>query len=279
MTRDLVEEQLQSLEVLARVRPPAEYCDQAVAAAVAGFEHDRMESLATMRGIEAPQAIVDRAVGKATAAYRAHGAAGSLKSRRPTVANDNWQLGRFAAAAMLVIALSGAMGWAVRDYYAPTPSASETIVSNAFAGYLLYSDMDAVVPVADAHQVTALSNWLSQRVGRSVQIADLAPDGFELAGGTLLPLSEATPGEAALQLIYRNSAQQTAAVYVTAALAGGDVITETVSSGAHTGLYWANDKITCTVISDLPEGEGQLVAQQFYRELAQASDPTYRGRG
>ncbi len=40
-------------------------------------------------------------------------------------------------------------------------------------------------------------------------------------------------------------------------------------------FYWANDKITCTVVGALPEAEMQAVAKKIYQQLTWRPDPNY----
>ena len=37
-------------------------------------------------------------------------------------------------------------------------------------------------------------------------------------------------------------------------------------------FYWANDKITCTVVGDLPEAQMQAVAKKVYQQLTWRPD-------
>ena len=63
--------------------------------------------------------------------------------------------------------------------------------------------------------------------------------------------------------MYENAAAERVTVYITAALPDGKPTpTSSRPATALDAFYWANDKITCTVVGDLPEAEMQTVAQE-----------------
>ena len=115
-------------------------------------------------------------------------------------------------------------------------------------------------------------SWLSNRVERPITPPDLAADGFTLVGGRLLPgYGEERTGPAA-QLMYENAAQERVTVYITAALPDRRTEKEFTARDNLDAFYWANDKITCTVVGDLPEAQMQAVAKKVYQQLTWRPD-------
>ncbi len=66
-------------------------------------------------------------------------------------------------------------------------------------------------------------------------------------------------------------------VYITAALADGADAYEFTTRAALDAFYWANEKITCTVVGDLPEAEMKAVAKKVYQQLTRRPDIYERG--
>ena len=91
-------------------------------------------------------------------------------------------------------------------------------------------------------------------------------------GGRLLPPVDPGKTGPAAQLMYENAASERVTVYITSALPDGKDAYEFTSRGPHEAFYWANDKITCTVVGDLPEAAMQTVARKVYQQLTRRPD-------
>src|SRR5690606_5025476 len=95
-------------------------------------------------------------------------------------------------------------------------------------------------------------------------------------GGRLLPpVAGAETGPAA-QLMYENTAGERVTIFVTAALPDRADAYEFTTRNALDAFYWANDRITCTVVGDLPEAEMRPVARKVYTQLTRRPDVNYR---
>ena len=192
------------------------------------------------------------------------------------VDNSRWDWTRLAAAAVLLVGLSGGVGWFVRGALWVEEPASDRLIDGAVAAHSLYvkETRHAVEVAADdkAHLVT----WLSNRLGRAIEAPDLAAQGFTLVGGRLLPpLAETGTGPAA-QLMYQNATSSRVTVYITAALSNVGRPYEMAAQQGVEAYYWANDQITCTVVGDLPQADMQLVAKGVYQQLTWRPDPPGR---
>lgn len=194
---------------------------------------------------------------------------------RGVAANNNWRISQVAAAVVL-LALGGIIGWGGRDVVTSSQAASELLIDSAVTAHALYvkENRHAVEVAADDRE--HLVNWLSNRVTQPVNPPDLSAEGFTLVGGRLLPpIDYGTTGPAA-QLMYENAAAERVTVYITAALSDGKDAYEFTTRAALDAFYWANEKITCTVVGDLPDTEMQTVARKVYQQLTRRPD-TYRG--
>lgn len=178
---------------------------------------------------------------------------------------------QMAAAAVIILAIGAGAGWALRDFDRPHGGAG--LIASAVTAHALYvKENRHAVEVAAADR-DHLVSWLSNRVARPINPPDLAPEGFELVGGRLLPpaYDDGTTGPAA-QLMYQNAANDRVTVYITAAVPGEKNAYQFISRETLDVFYWSNDRITCTVVGSLPEEEMRAVAKKIYTQLTWRPD-------
>ena len=184
---------------------------------------------------------------------------------------------RMAAAAMVLLALGGSVGWAGRDWFNPAEPVSGLLIDSAIAAHGLYVKESRhaveVAAVDKGHLVT----WLSNRLNRQIDAPDLTGQGFNLVGGRLLPPEAYAKAGPAAQLMYENAAANRVTVYITAGLNDHGRAFDNENENGFDAFYWANDSITCTVVGDLPKAEMQLVANRVYQQLTWRPDPPARG--
>jgi anti-sigma factor RsiW len=198
--------------------------------------------------------------------------------KKTVAANDNFRLGQIAAALVLVV-LGGAIGWTGRDAVTPVEAASDILIDNAVTAHNLFVAENRHAVEVAATDRDHLVSWLSNRVTTPITPPDLTAEGFALVGGRLLPTDGSTEAGPAAQLMYENAAAERVTVYITAALPDKADAYEFTNRSALDAFYWANDKITCTVVGDLAEAEMKLVANKVYQQLTRRPDgtETYRG--
>jgi anti-sigma factor RsiW len=190
---------------------------------------------------------------------------------RTVSANDNFRLSQIAAALVLVV-LSGAIGWSARDVVTPVEAASDALIDSAVLAHSLYVNENRHAVEVTAADREHLVNWLSNRVTQPITPPDLSAEGFTFVGGRLLPPVEYATTSPAAQLMYENAASERVTVYITAALPDRKDAYEFTNRGPHEAFYWANSKITCTVVGELPETEMQAVAKKVYQQLTRRPD-------
>lgn len=182
---------------------------------------------------------------------------------------------QLAAAAVVLLAIGGAFGWAGRDFL--RPAESEALIASAVTAHALYVKENRHAVEVAASDRDHLVSWLSNRIERPVTPPDLAAEGFALVGGRLLPGDyDAEDPSPAAQLMYENAAAERVTVYITAALPDEQPARQFVTRESLDAFYWANDKITCTVVGALPEAEMQAVAKKIYQQLTWRPDPNYQ---
>jgi anti-sigma factor RsiW len=192
-------------------------------------------------------------------------------ARGSRAANANFRWTQVAAAMVLVV-LGGAIGWIGRDVVTPTEAASDVLIQSAVTAHSLYVKENRHAVEVDAADRDHLVSWLSNRVTQPINPPDLAAEGFTFVGGRLLPPTQYGKTGPAAQLMYENAASQRVTVYITSALPDRKDAYEFTTRGPHDAFYWANDKITCTVVGELPDEAMQAVATKVYQQLTRRPD-------
>ncbi len=183
------------------------------------------------------------------------------------------------AAALVLVALGGLIGWTGRDAATPVEAASDRLIDSAVQAHVLYvnENRHAVEVAADDRE--HLVSWLSNRVTQPVNPPDLSAEGFAFVGGRLLPPIAYRETGPAAQLMYENTANERVTVYITAALPDRADAYQFTSRGPHDAFYWANDRITCTVVGELPDAQMQTVARKVFQQLTRRPDVSLGYRG
>jgi anti-sigma factor RsiW len=172
---------------------------------------------------------------------------------------------RQAVAAVVLVGLGAGIGWFGRPLVEREP-AYEQLVADAVRAHSVFvaENRHAVeVPGKDGEH---LSSWLSNRLDTPLGMPDLTAEGLTLVGGRLLP-GEPDLGGSAAQLMYEDAAGDRVTLYVTAALPDGREAYERVDTGAAAAIYWADGRITCTVVGSLPPERMQGVARAVFAQM------------
>ncbi|MHA6690635.1 anti-sigma factor family protein [Devosia sp. A449] len=184
----------------------------------------------------------------------------------------------WAAAAVVLVGLGLGAGWIARPLLDSRP-ASATLIANAINAHSVYVAENRHAVEVGGDDSEHLSSWLSNRLDTRLGMPDLAPEGFTLVGGRLLP-GEPELGGRAAQLMYENATKQRVTIYVTAALPDRQPAYQFTSYEGAEAFYWANARITCTVVGTLPETQMKAVAGAVYTQLTEgdvAMQRPYRG--
>ena len=198
-----------------------------------------------------------------------------LAAERARQRHRSW--GRAAAAVMLVgLGLGG--GWFARPLFESRP-ASATLIADAVNAHSVYVAENRHAVEVGSDDSEHLSSWLSNRLDTTLGMPNLDAEGFSLVGGRLLPGTPDVGGRAA-QLMYENPDKQRVTIYVTAALPDGQPAYQFTSYAGAEAFYWANARITCTVVGTLPEDQMKALAGAVYSQLTEGDIGTgrpYRG--
>ena len=188
-------------------------------------------------------------------------------------AQQAWRWGGIAAS----VALSFVVGWLAHGRLdAPAAMAAKTLrqpgtefVYQASLAHAVYTpEVRHPVEVGTADQAH-LVQWLSKRLGRTLKVPDLAPQGYELVGGRLLP------GEAGAraQFMYQNTAGTRLTLYLGAVSgdSAGVNAQETAfrfsSEGANASFYWVDHGFGYALTGPMAQPALMQLAQAVYQQL------------
>ena len=178
--------------------------------------------------------------------------------------NRSWG---WAAAAIVVLGLGIGAGWFIRPLVEARPASASLIADAVNAHTVFVAENRHAVEVGSADSAH-LSSWLSNRLDTNLAMPNLDPQGFTLVGGRLLP-GEPQLGGRAAQLMYEDASKQRVTIYVTAALPDGAPAYQFTRQAGTDAFYWANARITCTVVGTLPDEQMKAVASAVYSQLTE----------
>ena len=183
-----------------------------------------------------------------------HSADGARKQR-------TWY--RYAAATALIL-VSGTAGWHLHERVAGTRAQSTQIARVAAMAHAVYTPEVRHPVEVGADQEEHLVRWLSKRLGTSLKIPHLAPQGYALVGGRLLP-GERGP---AAQFMYQDAKGQRLTLYVRVS---NDVRAPTAFRFAQENgvgvFYWLDGRLGYALSGETDRAELLRVADAVYQQL------------
>lgn len=176
-----------------------------------------------------------------------------------------WPLRRYAASVALLVS-SATLGWVAhayltqQDLVGPGPA----LASRAAMAHAVYlPEVRHPVEVGSDDQ-EHLAHWLSKRMGMPLRPPRLAPQGFDLMGGRILP-GEAGP---AAQLMYADAAGQRLTLYITAADRDGrDTAFRYIQQGQIGVVYWIDGRWGYAMTGVLNKDTLASTARAAYEQL------------
>ncbi|MBG7619935.1 anti-sigma factor [Herbaspirillum sp. AP02] len=175
-------------------------------------------------------------------------------------------------AAMLLLTLAGGLGgWYLRDFAAGSnlrtqvASAPVMLARQAAVAHTVFSaDLRRPVEVG-ADQEQALVTWLSRRLGANVRAPKLAPLGYDLIGGRLLP-GQSGP---VAQFMYQDAAGQRLTLYVSHdQVQNRETGFRFAQEGRVNVFYWIDGQFGYALSGSLARPELSRIASSVYEQLA-----------
>jgi len=172
-----------------------------------------------------------------------------------------WIYGAVAAALIAFVA-GGGVGW-IAHGAAATPSAFQSITSEALDAHRLYVvEVRHPVEVPGAERAH-LQQWLTKRCGWDVRAPDLAAAGLKLVGGRLLPGSA---GPASF-MMYESASGERFTIYTAKSDAEATQM-RFAAEGNESTLFWADDGVIYAVVSTgADRGRLTQIAQAIYDQM------------
>jgi len=171
---------------------------------------------------------------------------------------------RWAAAAVLLLCIGGALGWDLRGSLQPAPGGLAALAQEAADSFDVYAP-DHVRPVEmRAADSAELVDWVSSRLHRSVKVPDLSPSGYRLMGGRLIATSH---GPAAM-FMYDND-RGSRIVMLTRPMNSTDQNAPMTarSKGDVAGFTWADGGTGYSVVGQAPAEVLKPLADEVRKQL------------
>jgi len=177
---------------------------------------------------------------------------------------------RAMAAGLLIFSAGLGAGWFAADHETMVSTfsspATNGVAQSANAAYRTF-----VVEVAHPVEVASaqeghLLQWLSRRLGKPLVAPNLAPFGYRLMGGRLLPGN----GSAAAQLMYDDASGKRLTLYVGAAR-GGETAFRFQREGDAATFAWIDQGFGFAVTAPATREELLPIAETVYRTFGSVS--------
>lgn len=186
---------------------------------------------------------------------------------RPVRAAWPW---RGLAASLLIATVSAGAAWSLRGMV-EAGAARATASGPALTGFAQRAAIAHAVYSPDkrrpvevgADQEQALVTWLTRRMGAEVRAPALAPLGYALIGGRLLPGEKAPVA----QFMYGAADGRRLTLYVTREVGQADAAFRFGQDGAVNVFYWVENHFGYAISADADRAELMKVSQEVYRQL------------
>lgn len=175
-------------------------------------------------------------------------------------------------AAALVLGL--AAGMTLRPAPA-APALYDRLIADAVSAHTVYAAESRHAVEVAGSEGAHLSAWLSDRLGMDLVPPDLSEAALSFLGGRLLPAPGLAGGRAA-QLMYENAEGERITLYITPARGVDGPELETVRFGPDSALYWADERVTCTIVGAVPPEALQALAGTVFGQLRPREGRNYR---
>jgi anti-sigma factor RsiW len=168
------------------------------------------------------------------------------------------------AAVMAWVAVGGIGGWYLHGYDVAKSADTVAFARRAAIAHIVYSPEVRHPVEVGADQEAHLVAWLSKRLGGSLKVPQLAPLGYNLVGGRLLPGNQ---GPVA-QFMFQDSTGQRLTLYVRNG--AGDTKETAFRYARESGIsvfYWVDGKFGYALSGDVEKADLLRVANVVYRQL------------
>lgn len=169
-----------------------------------------------------------------------------------------------ASIAWLAAGLAG--GWLANDWLEDSSltEASRHVAEEAMSAHRVYAAEVRHPVEVFADEEAHLVKWLSKRLGRDMRVPDLAPLGFQLVGGRLLP---AEGGEPAAHFLYEDGTGRRVTVYVSLYKSGQETAFRYQESQGAGAFVWLDPERGYAIAGDIPRERLLAVSRIVYESF------------
>jgi len=169
------------------------------------------------------------------------------------------------AAAVAWVALGGAVGWQLHAHTDGRRADSGAWAHRAAMAHVVYSPEVRHAVEVGADQEAHLVAWLSKRVGTPLTVPHLAPLGYALVGGRLLPDDRGLP---MAQFMYQDAKGTRLTLYVRAnADANRESAFRFMEEKGVGVFYWLDNRLGYALSGEIDKAELLRVADAVYKQL------------
>ena len=192
-----------------------------------------------------------------------------LQAAAPPAANQAWYSHAMQAAAAIVLVFAGGMGgWLLRGDGGDMRVASAsplTLARSAAIAHAVYTPEVRHPVDGGVEQEAHLVQWLSKRLGSTLQPPVLSPLGYHLIGGRLLPGDGDGP---VAQFMYEERGGKRLTLYVARERAGKQETAFRYTQEKDLGVfYWIDGQMGYALSARLPKAELGKIADAVYAQL------------
>jgi anti-sigma factor RsiW len=178
-----------------------------------------------------------------------------------------WPMRRYAASMALMVS-SAALGWVAHAYLAEQQlravAPGPALAARALQAHAVYLPEVRHPVEVGADEQEHLTGWLSKRLGMPLQPPRLAPQGFDLVGGRILP-GDAGP---VAQIMYADAAGQRLTLYISAVKGDGRDSAFRYAQDGQVGVYyWIDGQWGYAVSGVLDKTTLAKIARVVYEQL------------
>jgi len=171
--------------------------------------------------------------------------------------------GALIAASLAAFLVGGGAGWFAHGAASPSATGFEALTTDAMQAYRLY-----VVEVRHPVEVPGderahMTQWLSKRLGYSLNIPDLQSVGLRLVGGRLLP---GPTGQAAAFYMYEGPSGERFTIYCAKA-ASPQTALRYRDGERVAAFYWVDDRVGYVVSGPADRDRLEQITKVAYEQL------------
>jgi anti-sigma factor RsiW len=167
-----------------------------------------------------------------------------------------------AVAAGLAVLVAGALaGWLLNDRFGA--SQAQSLADRALVAHEVYA-VEVRHPVeVPASEREHLTSWLSKRLGKSLIIPDLAPQGYTFLGGRLLAAAD----RPAAQLMFEDTARKRLTLFLVADGNFGKSEFRIEEHGDVLTCYWIDGDFGFAIAGEVTREKAMELAEAIYDQF------------